>query len=143
VRGVAERSLDGPQLLVAQHRLQGVEAGTGVQYEDPVEAGIRLVLCVIDGKTAGVFGLEKAATAGFTDQRFVAPLELGEPLEVEPATVPAGHAARCLPSGMTSSPSPKDIATHARPNIKCGVEAGTPSDNSSKLCASRCARSIA
>jgi hypothetical protein len=61
VLGGAKRRLDRPELLLAQHRLQWIEVGIGMQHKDAVEAGIRLGLGVVDGKPAGTLGFEKAA----------------------------------------------------------------------------------
>jgi hypothetical protein len=86
--------LDCPQLLVAQHRLQRIETGVGVQYKDPVEAGLRFGLGMVDGKMAGARGLQKTAIAGIADQRLVAALQLpGEAVENGP---PLGRVALCL-----------------------------------------------
>ena len=82
--GGAEGGLDRPQLLVAQHRLRAPRC-RGRHWcaaQKPRRSGHAPRPRPDRRKTAGAFGLEKAAIAGVADERFVASLQLtGETFE--------------------------------------------------------------
>ncbi len=74
--GRAEQVLDGPELLVAQHGLDGNELDVGAVHEGAVEPGVLSGLVGVDLEARALDVLEVAAVAGVADERLVALLEL-------------------------------------------------------------------
>src|ERR1700750_101990 len=72
----AESVVVGPEWLVAEHRDQRVEIGVGTQHKEPVEPGVLVGFCAIDGKVATTHRLEEAPIARITHQRLVTAVQL-------------------------------------------------------------------
>ena len=74
--GGAEGLLNGPKLLVTQHRFKRVQIGVGAQHKDAVEPFVILDFGLIDREVILADRLEVAAIAGIADERLVAPSKL-------------------------------------------------------------------
>ena len=74
--GRAERPLDPPQLLVAEHGFERREIGVGPEHEDAVELGVLFRLGPIDGEMVVAGRRQETAVAFVADEGLVALLQL-------------------------------------------------------------------